>query len=133
MMTQLKGTFLECVQKAVAMYRLRTEQDGKHRAFHCQIKGPLLTSLYLTPGETEDMTLNRLGEAISNQARISQAPVGDQPAFLEYDKAWIGEDTDDYQVFGKLYLVGVSEPVVLIYRLEAGKEAEAGLSSETLT
>lgn len=132
-MKQVKGTLLECTQQAVAIFRLRTVQDQKHRPFHCQIKGPLLTDLYLAPGETEDMTLNRLGQAISRQARISQSPVGDQPALLEYDAMGIGETADEEPIFGKLYLVGTSEPVVLISRLEAGKQAQVDLSSEPLT
>ncbi len=64
------------------------------------------------------MTLKRLGEAIIQQARVSSVPVGPQSALLEYGDAWIGEALDDRRIFGKVYLVGASEPVALIYQLD---------------
>lgn len=115
-MKQVKGTLLECLHQAAAIFRLRTMLDQKHREFNCQIKEPLLTDLYLAPGETEGLTLTHLGQAISMQSRVSQVPVGDQSALLEYDTMGIGEsaDEEEEEVFGKLYLVSTSEPVVLI-------------------
>ena len=64
------------------------------------------------------MTLKRLGEAITQQARISQVPVAHKSALLEYDDARDGEALDDRRTFGKLYLVCTNEPVALIYQLD---------------
>jgi hypothetical protein len=131
-MKQVKGTLLECLHRAEDIFSVQATQGWKQRSFYCQIKGPLLMDLFLAPGEAEGMTLKQLGLAISKQARVSQVSIGDQPALLEYDLTGIGETADEEPVFGKFYLAGTPEPVVLIRRLEAGKEVQGGLSSESL-
>ena len=123
-MKQTKGTLLECVKKAADIYLLRTRQEQGTTQFYCLIRDPLLKGLYLNPGESERMTLKRLGEAITQQAQVSQAPVGYKSALLEYDDAWAGEAFDDRWVFGKLYLTGTSEPVALIYQLDLKQDEE---------
>jgi hypothetical protein len=117
-MKQVRGTLHECVQKTADICTLRTQEEQGTIQFYCRIRYPLLTSLYLNPVESEQMTLKRLGEAITQQARVSQVPVAHTSALLEYDDAWDGEALDDQRTFGKLYLVGTSEPVALIYLLD---------------
>jgi hypothetical protein len=117
-MKQVRGTLLECVKQAADICHLRTQEEQGTIEFYCRIRYPLLTGLYLNPGESEQMTLKRLGEAIIQQARVSSVPVGHQSALLEYGDAWVGEALDDRRIFGKVYLVGASEPVALIYQLD---------------
>ena len=117
-MKQVRGTLLECVKQAADICHLRTQEEQETIQFYCRIRYPLLTSLYLNPGESEQMTLKRLGEAITQQARVSQVPVAHTSALLEYDDAQDGEALDDQRTFGKLYLAGTREPVALIYQLD---------------
>ena len=123
-MKQIKGTLLECVKKAADIYQLKTQEKQGTSHFYCLVRYPLLTGLYLHPGESEQMSLKRLGEAITQQGQVSQAPVGHEPALLEYDDTWVGEALDDWRVFSKLYLVGTSEPVAFIYRLDLKQDEE---------
>jgi hypothetical protein len=83
----------------------------------CQLQGPLVTGLYLVPGETEGITLKRLGEAISTQARISPCPLEQQPALLDYDDTSLGQTSGNRRMLGTLSLTGENEPVALLYWL----------------
>ena len=122
MKKRIEGTLMWCVQKATDWYRERAEESqGKHD-FRCRIQGALLTALYLGFGENDEVPLKRLGEAISEQSRVSQSPIGHTPAILEYDDAWVGESIDDRLVFGKLYFASGPEPVALIYQIDCEPE-----------
>src|SRR5207245_10900466 len=80
------------------------------------IQVKLLTDLYLIPEEATEMTLQRLGEAVSIQGRISSSPLGQQPAILEYDETGAGTLIDDRWAIGTLSFVGETEPAVFLYR-----------------
>src|SRR5438045_1426326 len=86
-MKRITGTLGSCLQQATALCseQLHEEKSVAAVTVRCQLQGPLVTGLYLVPGETEGITLKRLGEAVSTQARISPCPLEQQPALLAYD------------------------------------------------
>jgi hypothetical protein len=82
------------------------------------VQGKLVTGLFLFPGETRGITLERLGEAITTQARINPSPLEQHPATLEYDETGIGHLVNDRRVVGVLSLEDETEPVALFYCAE---------------
>ena len=119
-MKHTTGTLGSCLQQATAVCseQLHEEQSVAALTVRCQLQGPLVTGLYLVPGETEGITLKRLGEAVSTQARISPCPLEQQPALLDYDDTSLGQTSGNRRILGTLYLTGENEPVVLLYWLD---------------
>ena len=117
-MKHMTGTLGTCLQQATALCSGRTQEERASAAVdvRCQLQGQLVTGLYLVPGETEGITLKRLGEAISTQARISPSPLEQQPAILEYDETRVGRHEGNRRIVGILSLKGETEPVALLYR-----------------
>jgi hypothetical protein len=101
----------------VCSQQLHEEKSVAALSVRCQLQGPLVTGLYLVPGETEGITLKRLGEAISTQARISPCPLEQQPALLDYDDTSLGQQLGNRRLLGTLSLAGENEPVALLYWL----------------
>jgi hypothetical protein len=122
-MKRVEGTLLQCVQQATKLEGLRTKEEQVASPVLCRLQGSLLTILYLMPGESEGILLKDLGQAISNQAKVSSAPVAQEPAFLEYDETLLGELDDDQLILGKLYLRTQSQPVAFIYQQTSAQQA----------
>jgi len=118
-MKRITGTLGSCLQQATALCSEHLHEDKSVAALtvRCQLQGPLVTGLYLVPGETEGITLKRLGEAISTQARISPCPLEQQPALLDYDDTSPGQPLGNRRFLGTLSLTGENEPVALLYWL----------------
>jgi hypothetical protein len=118
-MKRITGTLGSCLQQAtdVCSQQLHEEKSVAALSVRCQLQGPLVTGLYLVPGETEGITLKRLGEAISTQARISPCPLEQQPALLDYDDTSLGQQLGNRRLLGTLSLAGENEPVALLYWL----------------
>ena len=118
-MKRITGTLGSCLQQAttVCSEQLHEEKSVAAVTVRCQLQGPLVTGLYLVPGETEGITLKRLGEAISTQARISPCPLEQQPALLDYDDTNLGQTSDNRRILGTLSLTGENQPVALLYWL----------------
>ena len=119
-MKRITGTLGSCLQQAstVCSEHLHEEKSVAAVTVRCQLQGPLVTGLYLVPGETEGITLKRLGEAISTQARISPCPLEEQPALLDYDDTSLGQPSGNRRMLGTLSLTGANEPVALLYWLD---------------
>src|SRR5438067_2223762 len=119
-MKHITGTLSTCLHHATVLCSERPQEERSAAAvtMRCQLQGPLVTGLYLVPGETEGITLKRLGEAISTQARISPSPLEQQPAILEYDETRVGQAWGDHRIMGILSLKGETEPVALLYYLD---------------
>ncbi len=119
-MKRITGTLGSCLQQATALCseQLHEERSAAALAVRCQLQGPLVTGLYLVPGETEGITLKRLGEAISTQARISPTPLEQQPALLDYDDLSLGQLSGNRRILGTLSLAGENQPVALLYWLD---------------
>ena len=118
-MKRITGTLGSCLQQATAVYseQLHEEKSVAAVTVRCQLQGPLVTGLYLVPGETEGITLKRLGEAVSTQARISPCPLEQQSALLDYDDTSLGQPSGNRRILGTLSLTGENEPVALLYWL----------------
>ena len=118
-MKRITGTLGSCLQQATAVCseRLHEEKSVAAVTVRCQLQGLLVTGLYLVPGETEGITLKRLGEAVSTQARISPCPLEQQPALLDYDDTSLGQTSGNRRILGTLSLTGEKEPVALLYWL----------------
>jgi hypothetical protein len=119
-MKRITGTLGSCLQQAtgVCSQQLQEEKSVAALSVRCQLQGPLVTGLYLVPGETEGITLKRLGEAISTQARISPCPLEQQSALLDYDDTSLGQQLGNRRLLGTLSLAGENEPVALLYWLD---------------
>ena len=119
-MKRITGTLGSCLQQAtvVCSEHLHEEKSIAAVTVRCQLQGPLVTGLYLVPGETEGITLKRLGEAISTQARISPCPLEEQSALLDYDDTSLGQPSGNRRMLGTLSLTGANEPVALLYWLD---------------
>jgi len=119
-MKRITGTVDTCLQQAKDLcWDSRSEaHTPATRAVRCQLQGKLVSGLYLIPGETEGITLKRLGEAMSTQARISSSPLEQQLAILEYDETGVGLRQGDRRIMGILSLTGEPEPVALLYCLD---------------
>ena len=119
-MKRITGTLGSCLQQATVVCgeQLHEEQSVAALSVRCQLQGPLVRGLYLVPGETEGITLKRLGEAISTQARISPCPLEQQPALLDYDDTSLGQSSGNRRLLGTLSLTGENEPVALLYWLD---------------
>lgn len=119
-MKRITGTLGSCLQQATAVCseHLHEERSIAALTVRCQLQGPLVTGLYLVPGETEGITLKRLGEAVSTQARISPCPLEQQPALLDYDDTGLGQQLGNRRLLGTLSLAGENEPVALLYWLD---------------
>jgi hypothetical protein len=119
-MKRITGTLGSCLQQATALCSEHLQEEKSVAALNvrCQLQGPLVTGLYLVPGETEGITLKRLGEAISTQARISPCPLEQQSALLDYDDTSLGQQLGNRRLLGTLSLAGENEPVALLYWLD---------------
>lgn len=119
-MKRITGTLGTCLQQATDLCSVRTREEpaSAASAVRCQLQGDLVTGLYLVPGEAEGMTLKRLGEAITTQARISPTPLEQQPAILEYDETGVGQVLNARRIIGTLSLRGEAQPVALLYYLD---------------
>jgi hypothetical protein len=115
-MKRKTGSLAACIQQAAALYGSGKPDERIVFPVRCQLQGKLLTGLYLMPGEAEAMTLQRLEEAVSTQARISSSPLEQQPAILEYDETRAGTILDDRWVVGTLCFAGETDPAVVLYR-----------------
>ena len=115
-MKRQTGPLATCIRQAADLYGSGKPDERRVFPVRCFLQGKLLTDLYLIAGEATEMTLQRLGEAVSTQARISAAPLGQQPAILEYDETGAGTLIDDRWAVGTLSFVGESDPAVLLYR-----------------
>jgi hypothetical protein len=85
-MKRQTGPLATCIRQAADLYGSGKPDERRVFPVRCFLQGKLLTDLYLIPGEATEMTLQRLGEAVSVQGRISSSPLGQQPAILEYDE-----------------------------------------------
>jgi len=115
-MKRQTGPLATCIRQAADLYGSGKPDERGVFPVRCFLQGKLLTGLYLIPGEATEMTLQRLGEAVNTQARISAAPLGQQPAILEYDETGAGTLIDDRWAIGTLSFVGETEPAVFLYR-----------------
>jgi len=115
-MKRQTGPLATCIRQAADLYGSGKPDERRVFPVRCFLQGKLLTDLYLIPGEATEMTLQRLGEAVSVQGRISSSPLGQQPAILEYDETGAGTLIDDRWAIGTLSFVGETEPAVFLYR-----------------
>ena len=115
-MKRKTGPLVTCIQQAADLYSSGKPDERGVFPVRCFLQGKLLTGLFLVPGEATEMTLQRLGEAVSAQGRISSSPLGQQPAILEYDETGAGTLIDDRWAVGTLSFVGETEPAVFLYR-----------------
>ena len=115
-MKRQTGPLATCIRQAADLYGSGKPDEQRVFPVRCFLQGKLLTDLYLIPGEATEMTLQRLGEAVSVQGRISSSPLGQQPAILEYDETGAGTLIDDRWAVGTLSFVGETEPAVFLYR-----------------
>jgi len=115
-MKRQTGPLATCIRQAADLYGSGKPDEPRIFPVRCFLQGKLLTDLYLIPGEATEMTLQRLGEAVSAQGRISSSPLGQQPAILEYDETGAGTLIDDRWAIGTLSFVGETEPAVFLYR-----------------
>ena len=115
-MKRQTGPLATCIRQAADLYGSGKPDEPRIFPVRCFLQGKLLTDLYLIPGEATEMTLQRLGEAVSAQGRISSSPLGQQPAILEYDETGAGTLIDDRWAVGTLSFVGETEPAVFLYR-----------------
>jgi len=115
-MKRQTGPLATCIRQAADLYGSGKPDERRVFPVRCFLQGKLLTDLYLIPGEATEMTLQRLGEAVSVQGRISSSPLGQQPAILEYDETGAGTLIDDRWAVGTLSFVGETEPAVFLYR-----------------
>ena len=115
-MKRQTGPLATCIRQAADLYGSGKPDEPRIFPVRCFLQGKLLTDLYLIPGEATEMTLQRLGEAVSVQGRISSSPLGQQPAILEYDETGAGTLIDDRWAIGTLSFVGETEPAVFLYR-----------------
>lgn len=119
-MKHITGTLSTCVRQAADLWSSTTRKGLAPATtdVRCQLQGKLMQGLYLVPGETEGMTLKRLGEAISTQARVNPSPLEQQPTILEYDETGVGQTINDRQVLGTLSFIGEADPVALLYYVD---------------
>ena len=115
-MKRKTGPLATCIQQAADLYGSGKPDEQRVFPVRCFLQGKLLTDLYLVPGEATEMTLQRLGEAVSTQARISSSPLGQQSAILEYDETGVGTLIDDRWAVGTLCFKGETDPAVFLYR-----------------
>ncbi len=115
-MKRQTGPLATCIRQAADLYGSGKPDERSVFPVRCFLQGKLLTDLYLVPGEATEMTLQRLGEAVCVQGRISSSPLGQQPAILEYDETGAGTLIDDRWAVGTLSFVGETEPAVFLYR-----------------
>ena len=115
-MKRKTGPLVTCIQQAADLYSSGKPDERGVFPVRCFLQGKLLTGLFLVPGEATEMTLQRLGEAVSTQARISSSPLGQQPAILEYDETGVGTLIDDRWAVGTLCFEGETDPAVFLYR-----------------
>jgi hypothetical protein len=119
-MKRITGTLSTCVRQAADLWSStnREELIPVNADIRCQLQGKLMKGLYLVPGETEAMTLKRLGEAISTQARVKPSPLEQQPTILEYDETGVGQVINDRRVLGTFSFIGEADPVALLYYVD---------------
>jgi hypothetical protein len=110
------GPLAACIKQAADLYGSGKPDERVVFPVRCLLQGKLLTGLYLMPGEATEMTLQRLGEAVSTQGRISSCPLGQQSANLKYDETGAGTVINDRRVVGTLCFEGESDPAVFLYR-----------------
>src|SRR5215472_16912041 len=115
-MKRKTGPLALCIQQAADFYSSGKSDTREGVPVRCLLQGKLLTDLSLMPGEATGMTMQRLGEAVNVQARISAFPVGQQAANFVYDETGVGTVIDDRRVIGTLCFEGAIEPAVLLYR-----------------
>ena len=115
-MKRKTGPLVTCIQQAADLYSSGKPDERGVFPVRCFLQGKLLTGLFLVPGEATEMTLQRLGEAVSTQARISSSPLGQQSAILEYDETGVGTLIDDRWAVGTLCFKGETDPAVFLYR-----------------
>jgi hypothetical protein len=115
-MKRKTGPLATCIQQAADLYGSGKPDEREVFPVRCFLQGKLLTGLFLVPGEATEMTLQRLGEAVSTQARISSSPLGQQSAILEYDETGVGTLIDDRWAVGTLCFKGETDPAVFLYR-----------------
>ncbi len=117
-MKRKTGPLAACIKQAADLYGSGKPDQRGAFPVRCLLQGKLLTGLSLLPGEATGMTLRRLGEAVSVQARSSSYPLGQQSANLEYDETEGGTVINDRRVVGTLCFEGETDPAVLLYRLD---------------
>ena len=115
-MKRKTGPLAACIRQAADLYGSGKPDEREVFPVRCFLQGKLLTGLFLVPGEATEMTLQRLGEAVSTQARISSSPLGQQSAILEYDETGVGTLIDDRWAVGTLCFKGETDPAVFLYR-----------------
>jgi hypothetical protein len=115
-MKRKTGPLAVCIQQAADLYSASKSDTREGVAVRCLLQGKLLTDLYLMPGEATRMTVQRLGEAVNVQARISASPLGQQAVNFEYDETGVGTVIDDRRVIGTLRFEGELDPAVVLYR-----------------
>ncbi len=115
-MKRKTGPLAACIKQAADLYSSGKPDERVVFPVRCQLQGKLLTGLYLMPGEATGMTLQRLGEAVSAQARISPFPLGQQSAILEYNETGAGTVINDRWVVGTLCFEGETDLAVFLYR-----------------
>ena len=115
-MKRKTGPLATCIQQPADLYGSGKPDEREVFPVRCFLQGKLLTGLFLVPGEATEMTLQRLGEAVSTQARISSSPLGQQSAILEYDETGVGTLIDDRWAVGTLCFKGETDPAVFLYR-----------------
>jgi hypothetical protein len=115
-MKRQTGPLATCIKQAADLYGSEKSDKREGVSVRCLLQGKLLTGLYLMPGEAAGMSLKRLGEALSIQARISPYPLGQQSATFEYDETGVGTVINDQRVVGTLCLEGETNPALVLYR-----------------
>ncbi len=105
-----------CIKQAADLYGSGKPDNREVFPVRCLLQGKLLNDLPLMPGEAAEMTLQRLGEALNVQARISSYPLGQQSATLEFDETGVGTVMNDRRVVGTLCFEGETYPAMVLYR-----------------
>ena len=118
-MKRKTGSLAVCIKQAADLYSTGKPDMREVVPVRCLLQGKLLISLSLMPGEDTGMTVQRLGEAVNLQARISASPVGQQVANFEYDETGVGTVINDRRVIGTLCFEGELDPAVVLYRLDS--------------
>src|SRR5436309_10802114 len=85
-MKRQTGPLATCIRQAADLYGSGKPDEREVFPVRCFLQGKLLTGLFLVPGEATEMNLQRLGEGVNTQARISFSPLGQPSALLEYDE-----------------------------------------------
>ena len=115
-MKRKTGPLVACIKQAADLYGSGKPDEQVVVPVRCLLQGKLLICLCLMPGDATGMTLQRFGEALSVQARISPYPLGQQSVILEYDETGAGTVINDRRVIGTLCFEGETAPAAFLYR-----------------